>query len=64
MIFQLIFGMSLFILSLGFYVGGKEAKKTNKILETGEKTRYEILWYVFSFILAVLGVCFIFGGLT
>ena len=52
-------GLGLFLLALGFYVGGKEAKTTNKELENGEKTRYELLWYVFSVSFVVTGIWYI-----
>ena len=53
---RVMFSLGMFLLALAFLVAGWEVKKTNKTLETGEKTIYELIWYIFSIVFVILGI--------
>jgi len=55
----IIFGLSLILLSLAFFVAGKSYEKKNKVLKDGTETIYELPWYMASLILICIGMLLI-----
>ena len=53
---MILFGLGLLLVSICFYVGGRELKQPKKL--------YEIPWYTTSVFILILGVCILVGGIT
>lgn len=52
----------LFACAFGFYQLAKNLKKQNKVLENGEKTKYQIVPCVFGSVFVILGIWYIVLG--
>jgi len=52
---MIIFTVLVLALGLIFFVGGVETKETNVTMKSGEKTTYEIPWYITSILFFIMG---------